>query len=205
MPTFTLNVEFNSADLAAIKAANEQVVILKTAQITNNDVVWVAFAPFAENTVSWEDDYAVYASNQSLEQGAVVQLSATQKAKPELIYPFTAGAFGAPKKAPSIGPSTYEISNQDFDTPSLIFGLAQAAQVNGTVTKYSPLNAEVVLRGQQARFTPFDSISVLLMSKAEPGFVISEVFGTPIVLQFGGSQNAITIAYDGKKGVFVIR
>lgn len=204
MPSFTLNVEINSSDLQTILAANEQVAILKTPVITEQNVVWVAFRPFQENQVSWEDDFAVYASGSETRNGVVIKLMAEQPAEPQMLYPFKEGVFDPPVEAANIGSGEYGIRNQLFDYPALTFGLAQAAQVNGTVIKYQPLNAQTVLRGQEAVFTPEDSIAVALMARVESGFVISEVSGTPIVLKFGGDVVSITIKYDGTAGRFVV-
>ncbi len=203
MPSFTLNVEFNSSDLSTILAAKERVVILKTPVIAEQSVVWVAFSPFEANEVSWEDDYAVYASQSETLNGAVIKRMAEQQAEPQMWYPFKEGAFGPPVKAANIGPGEYGIRNQQFDVPALTFGMAQAAQVNGEVVHYQPLNAQTVLRGQEAVFTPEDSIAVALMARVESGFVISEVSGTPIVLKFGGGVVSATIKYDGETGRFV--
>ncbi len=204
MPAFTLNVEFNSSDLSTILAANEQVAILKAPVITEQSVVWIAFSPFEANTVSWLENYAVYASHSVMVNGAKITMKAAQAAEPELFYPFKDGTFEPPVKASNIGPGEYGIRDQDFDFPALTFGLAQAALVNGADVNYQPLNAQTVLRGQEAIFTPEDTIAVALMSKVESGFVISEVSGVPIVLKFGGGVDSITIKYNGETGRFVV-
>ncbi len=204
MPVFTLTVEFDYSDLSTILEVRGQIAILKTSVITQQSVIWVALSPLLTNRVVWLDGYAVYASRSETVNGAIIVKMADQAAEPGLWYPFKGGVFETPVKASNIGPGEYGIRNQDFELPELTFGLAQTVIVNDAdIKKYQPLNAQSVLRGQEAIFTPEDTIAVALMFRVGSGFVISEVPGVPTVLKFGGGVDSVTIKYNGETGRFV--
>jgi hypothetical protein len=50
-------------------AAFNNLEILKSVDVEKS-VTWVAFKPFAQNTVTWTEQYGVYASTTEIQQGA---------------------------------------------------------------------------------------------------------------------------------------
>lgn len=199
MPSYTLNIDIDSSDLNPIYNAGELITITKQTS-SGSAVAWVAFSPFENNTVTWTDSYALYASNTSIQAGAVISQMSNVAATPGSLYPFANGAFGASSPDPTLPPNTYEISNGMPQFPQLTFGLAQGVQVNGTGFPNNPINAQPVPASQTATFTPYDTISVFLMSQVQTSQVLTTVVSKSIQLTFGGSTTSQTISYDAQTG-----
>lgn len=63
MPTYTLNIDFSNADVKTQLSADQKLVFIKTmAGGEAASVAWVTFSPMMQNTVSWTEDYTLYAS-----------------------------------------------------------------------------------------------------------------------------------------------
>jgi hypothetical protein len=70
MPSFTLLLEIDPKSLQELHEANEKLVLAKAPVVLGEwgsgpTVVWAAFEPFENNSVTWEEEYAIYASNQA--------------------------------------------------------------------------------------------------------------------------------------------
>lgn len=204
MPSYQLNVDFDSADLQTISGAGEKLVLFKKTG-EGAPVAWVAIDPFNNNTIEWEENYAMYSSQVQVQHGAVIHKMSDLEAKDMVRYSFEHyGAFGTPEKDTTLNLNQYAIKNSYQNADSLAFGLAQGVQVNGTGFAYKPINAQSVPRNQKANFTPLTEVVVFLDGKAQEGMVITETFSDQTSLTFGGDIVNITVRYDSHSGSFVI-
>ena len=75
---YTLKVILTPAQLQIFQEANDSIIIAKPSEGGSTpNVAWVSFSPFEANTVTWEEQYGIYASTVALENGATLtQLSA---------------------------------------------------------------------------------------------------------------------------------
>jgi hypothetical protein len=203
MPNYSLNIDIDTTDLQTIYAANELVTIVKQSA-AGPLVAWVAFPPFEANTLTWTDSYALYASNTSVQGGAVINQLSNILAGPGLKYPFLNGDFGTATPDGALPPNTYETVNQMSAFPMLTFGLAQDIQLNGKAQPNRPINAQAVPLNQTATFTPFDNITVFLQSQVQSSMMLTTVTSQSIPLQFGGSTTSQTISYTAASGWTVV-
>jgi hypothetical protein len=203
MPNYSLNIDIDPTDLQTIYAANELVTIVKQSA-AGPSVAWVAFLPFEATTLTWTDSYALYASNTSVQGGAVINQLSNILAGPGLNYPFLNGDFGTATPDGTLPPNTYETVNQMSAFPLLTFGLAQDIQINGMAQPNRPINAQAVPLNQTATFTPFDNITVFLQSQVQSSMMLTTVTSQSIALQFGGSTTSQTISYTAANGWIVV-
>ena len=204
---YQLNIDIDPADLAVILEAGELVTIVKqtTGSAGGPQVAWVAFDPLQANSVSWQDSYTMYASRTQLEGNATINMMSQAPAGQTQSLPFTnEGSFQAADPTIVLPSDTYGVENQYTTAPFLVFGLAQEANVTGTSSPASPINASVVPMNQRATFQPLDVVTVFLQANTSNGMVINTVTGQPITLTFGGGTNEITIAYDAAIGGFTM-
>lgn len=202
MPSFELTVQFAAQDAQQVNADSQQVTIVKkVGGASGTPVVWVAFPPFENNQLDWEEQYGIYASTTSVQSGATIQkTSAVNPASSGVIYPFEQGAFSPPDGSLA-SPNDYAIQN--LSPRGLTFGLAQSVTVNSNPFDANPLNAVPVLTQQKATFTAIEIISVFLHSQFNNGVVISEILGPPLEVDLTGDP-VQTIHYDPAQGKFVL-
>lgn len=203
MPNYTLNIDFDTAELPPIYAANEQVTIVKQSP-DGKPVAWVALVPFQNNTVSWKDSYALYAARKLMQPMEVISQLSNTPASPGLQYPFAEGKFDRGTPDPGLPPNTYGTMNQMSEFPELTFGLAQDVQVNGTAQPNNPINAQIIPFNQTAQFTPLDKITVFLQSNVRSGMVLTTVTSQSIELSFGAATTSRTISYSARSGWTVV-
>lgn len=207
MSTYQLNININAADLSAIYAAKESIVLIKSVK-GEEPYAWLSFLPFEGNAVTWNDDYSIYAASQGDSSGVVINSFTEVAALPTQNYNFlNDGTFSQPNPVP-IGANSYQITNQNTSLPNLSFGLVQAANVNGTVFNNNPINAQFVPQNQFAIFKPTNQITIFLASNISAGMFVdadteSGVISQSTILIFENGVNAITVTYDNTKGGFV--
>lgn len=137
MSTYQLNININAADLSAVYAAKESIVLIKSVK-GEEPSAWVSFLPFEGNAVAWNDEYSIYATSQTDSSGVIITSFTEVAALPAQNYNFSNdGSFSQPSPV-SIGANSYQITNQNTSIPNLSFGLLQAANVNGTAVNSNP-------------------------------------------------------------------
>ncbi|HEX6292032.1 MAG TPA: hypothetical protein VFZ66_22790 [Herpetosiphonaceae bacterium] len=209
MPTYTLELLIDEDDLRIIKGAQQNIVLAKpTGDNASPNVAWQSFDPFQENSVTWSEEYGLYASNTKIVNGArIAKMSGVKSATDKAYYSFRSDAtFYGPNQdgdAPGIG--QYRIFNEmpSSQYPALTFGLMQSATINGRLSDSRPLNAQYVPASQQVTFTPLTTVYVWLQSTLTSGTVITEVASKHTEVIFGGSVTTITLRYDSSRGMFV--
>ena len=212
MTTYTLELEIDPKSLRIIKAAQLKVTLAKPVNAISEhpNVAWVVFDPFQGNTVSWEEEYSIYASATPITQnGAVISriTEAEFPASDATYYTLNHSAtFAGPftgSDAP--GKGSYKVNNAMPSTqyPFLTFGLEQEASINGSGIKPSPLNAAVVPAALSATFTPLTTVYVWLQAQFTSGTVITQVNGHASIVTFGGNIQKHTLAYNPDTGTFI--
>ena len=207
MPTYELDLIIQPADLANIQTAQESIVIAKPVNNASGtpNVAWLCFAPIQTAKVSWQEQYAIYASTTQIQSGATIaQASATNfPASDGICYGYS-GNFTPNVTGPMpVSPGSYSVFNQMANPSIMTFGLTQSALVNGSSINLTPINAQAVLTQQQAVFTPYTTVWVWLQATVASGSVITNVYSKVAIVTFGGSVTKATLEYSGPGGVFV--
>lgn len=198
---YTLNIDISAADLSTIHSAKEQVVITKQTGDGNGNVAWVTFKPLTNNTVTWTDTYELYASTSQVENGATISMMSQVSALDTQQIVFDT-VFGSPTVGLALPQGSYGVLNADEDNPSMVFGLAQQANVSGTGFPASPINASIVPKNQSASFSPLDIVQVFLATKTNNGMVITNISSTALTVTLGNGVTTATILYNASTGAF---
>jgi hypothetical protein len=196
---YMLNIQIHQDDLDNLLAAGDNIVIGK--QIGALDVAWFVFPPLLYNTVSWVEDYQVYASATAIQEGAVIAQMASMTAVLGKNYTLgSTGSFTVQDGAPE---GSYGVINQN-DAPgsSLTFGLAQSAMANDAEITYSPASATSVRFMGEAVIYPSPSASIWVQAGIQSGTAITSPSSrrTPVTFQRGASE--MSLVYDGSSGTF---
>jgi hypothetical protein len=205
MPTYELDLSIDPTDLEILNGNQMNIMVAQAINGTQGNVAWLSFSPFENNTITWVENYGLYASTSSVSNGAtIVKMSEVYPAADAAIYSFNQSAvFGPPNtggNAPA--PGTFEIQNDYSAVPSLTFGLCKEATINGNATAPQPINAVGVASAMNATFTPIVTVYVWLQANLNSGTVISTVFGPVATVQYTDSLT-IGLQYDKSTGGFV--
>lgn len=217
MPSFSLTLEIDTGSLRTILEAGEKIVVVKAPGESGTQVAWVAFAPFANNLVSWTSEYALYVRRT---QGSVVTTVTTDFPTPSGVA-FKLDESGQlrlteRKDFPPVG--TYRAFNELSGASDLRFGLVQQVSVNAVIGT-ERINAQFVPDHQMADFTPDETVIVWLQSNVSVGDTVtippavgaslgaetksSTVMSRSTEIRFGGGIASATYKYDASVGGFV--
>lgn len=206
MPTYELDIAFDTAGLDALSASGQKVTIVKQSS-GGKQTAWITFTPQLANSVTWTEQYSVYSSTTNAQAGAKIITSSEATAIGGSSYTLnTSGYFNA--GVPGIvGPTQYQIINGDPDlligsTPMVTGGLVQGASVNGS-TVSAPMCAVGILYNQTALFTPIETVLVYTSSYSDNGIVISSVAGNALTVQYTTNTTA-SIAYNDQNNQFIM-
>jgi len=207
MPSYTLRTAFTEDDLVRFNAAGSNVVVAKPNAGGAPNVAWVVYRPFVANTMTWVEQYGIYASNTELTTGGaqLTQMSKTEyPAADGKIYPLNAaGFFSAPSSGGNAGSYTAQNGYNNLPKGYLTFGLYQNAVVNGTATNGNAVSAAAVQFNYTAEITPFTTIYLWLQSSVKSNSVVTTVTSPQTKVTFGGSVTEVSLAYDPMTGTFV--
>jgi len=199
MSNFELSIQFTQSDTRTINNDGVVVSIVKGIHESAADPkpLWVAFAPFEKNTVTWEGVYGVYASPDPVQHETVISASSTQyPANPGVIYPFLSNVFDSPEG--SVQPGNYAVENHAGER--LTFGLLQGVTANGSKFDANPVNAVAIENQDMAVFEPTETISVFLHKKTDLGTIIVVIEG-PVLTADMATNRTQTIHYNGSEFV----
>ncbi|KGW90033.1 hypothetical protein [Burkholderia pseudomallei] len=206
MSNFTLSTEFSQQDLERFYATGTNVVIAKPNGGGVPNVAWIVFRPLLKNHVNWSEEYAIYASNTSLTNGAVItQISSTQHpAVANKLYTFTpSGTFGPPSSGGSEGSYSVENDYENLPKGYLTMGLSQKASVNGNDTGLSVVSAASVLYRSTAVITPFTIIYLWTQSQVVSNSVVTRVTSQMTKITLGDGVTEVSLKYDPESGQFL--
>jgi hypothetical protein len=204
MMLYTLNIAIDDAGLQQIKDLGQYVTIVKSIVSQplpsgNLPVAWVAWKPWENNTVTWQEIYSMYASTSVLQAGATISMSSHTPTPVQLGYmnTFQSGYFTS---AQGGGASTFNLTNSGGG--SYNFGLSQVAVVNN-VSVNAPLNAVPVGNAELATFTPQVTVSIFLQSYNNNGVVISQVASNALVVTLTSQLPSANIGFNDSNNTFI--
>jgi hypothetical protein len=209
MPSFTLNININQNDLTTLYRNGYNVVVAKPSNGGGSpNVAWVVFRPFMANTMTWEEQYGIYASMTQIQNGAtIVQMSATPFPAVEgQVYTLSPGGFFGPPQGGG-APGSYAAINQ-FNSMSsggsgaLTFGLYQSALVNGRPMNGNAVFALPVFYQSMARMIPSSTIYIWVQPQVGSNTVITNAPYPQTRVDFGGGVTQATLAYNAATGGF---
>lgn len=206
MSSYRLNILFAEQDLATISKAHQRVVMIKhTAGSTDTPVAWASFRPWMNNTVDWEETFAIYASNTELMSGATINKLSDKMATTGVEYKFADGYFHNPTKVEGANANTYIVRNQEDHAPAITLGLAQSIVVNGEAFERNPINAVYVPFGQITTMTPIELVDVYLENSIKDSTVITHIQSVALPVEYGEGETTHTIKYNGTTGQFFMQ
>lgn len=198
--SYKLNIALTPEQLDLL--AGSQIAIAKSGAEKPN-VVWQALRPIEELTMTWEENYGIYATETELKGGA--KIVSTARVKGDAIngeeYALVKNGFFVPQQ--NVGdPSSYFGRNQYTEETPMGFGLTQTAELTGSGTALppNPISYASVLPGNLATMTPFTTLYVWIQSSVLGGSVVTQVTSPQLVVPYGGGVNEHELIY--KKGKF---
>lgn len=209
MPKYTLTLNIDPTDLNYVKAAGQRLTLAKPVGSGDPNVVWLSIDPFPSTTITWTEEYWIYASTAEISHGASIDKLSEVVPGPALdsgFYPFTpAATFGPLQKDTLIPRGTYAANNYmpNQQYPILTFGLSQSAMIGKELADRKPISAQSVLPNQQIQMTPFTHIFIWLQSQFSSETIITKIVGNNSVAKFGGGVDSIVMKYDADRGAFV--
>ncbi len=199
---YTLNFTIDQAGVNAINGAQQFVTIVKSnlsGAPVDNPVAWLAIKPMETITVTWEEQYVIYASQTQVSNGAVITMS-SQTADVIDGWLYTLSPNLTFTGAENNSPGSFEMLNKAG--VNLTGGLAQTGTINGkSVT--APLNAVGVLNTETASFEPLETVSIFVSSYQNNGCVISDVASNAYVVTLSSASPTANIGYDDTNNVFI--
>jgi hypothetical protein len=204
MPSYELQVGFSNNDLSTIYTVGANVIIAKPTSDGTPNVAWQVFRPMSANTVSWEENYGIYASTSEVQNGA--QLSQLSSVKPPAainkLYTLESNsiisgpASGGTSNAFSLH-NTYDVKQY------MTVGLYQDANVNGTDIIGNALSAAGVMLNHIAAMTPYTTVYIWLQSQVKSNCVVTNVTSPMTQITFGGGVSSNKVKYDSSTGTFI--
>jgi hypothetical protein len=210
---FSLNIQIDSTGLDRINSHTQVVTIVKAFNPPSNQaVVWLTFSPLQTNSVTWSDNYLVYASTTQTMLWEIIQLGSTQAAEGGNNYTFDGSSFQ--NSSSGLSPNEYKVTNNDKQSTELTLGLAQAASINGNVQNPNPVNATAVPYNESTPFTPLDEVQIFVGSGMNVGLIIPSslinpsnsgdiVVSKPLTVDFT-TNTSQTIHYDDATNKFIL-
>jgi hypothetical protein len=205
MPTYSLDLKLTKEELKYLPPGTN-LVIAKPAEGNAPIIAWQAFSPFEGNTVEWEEQYGIYASNQSIENGAVLtKISQTEfPALEDKLYEFEKdAAFSGPQAEKEAVPGSFYAVNHYPKLPTLTFGLCQDATVNGEPVPGNAISAASAPLQSKISMTPHTTVYIWVESNTVSNTVVSKVTSPQTKVTFGAGKFEATLAYDSASGTFV--
>ena len=205
MPAYELNMSFTNEQLQTLYLTGSNVIVAKPTGGLAPNVAWQVIRPLQANSLTWEEQYGVYASTAKVTNGAVLtQLSSTGiPAIPNKIYTLQPSG-GMSNPASGGTPDAFSLlNNYVTDQGYITVGLYQDATVNGTSILGNALSAAPVLYQSTAVMTPFTTVYIWIQSQVKSNCVVTMVTSPMTQLKFGGGVSTISVAYDPSSGTFI--
>ena len=196
-----LNFNLTSENVKTIKGVNQSITIVKsTVQASQEQpVAWIAFPPMESISVTWTEDYFIYASDTAIDAGATIKESSITDDPVETtqLYTFDGGTF---KAGPGGESAAFDAFNSGAQTYTL--GLAQVAKINNKPVA-APISASSVLSNENVSFQPRVKISVFLSATTDNGVVLSKIQGAVYEFELSLSNTSIALVFDETHNKFM--
>ena len=200
---YQLSIAIDQAGVQQIYNLQQAITIVKSVVssplVTGNlPVAWIQFMPMEENTVTWIENYNLYASTSSLQAGATIQQTSITGVPIQTgwTYTFQNGVFTG---ASGGAGGSFNMQNEQGGT--LSFGLSQQAMVNN-VPVNAPLNAVPVGNNELASFTPEEKVSIFLSSMVNNGVVLSQVASNALPVTLTSQNPTASIGFTDSNNTF---
>lgn len=204
MSTFNLKTAFTDEQLRVIYTTGTNIIVAKPTGGGSPNVAWQVFKPMQANTLTWKEEYGIYASTSQVVNGARLnQLSSVPVgAIQNKLYTLESNATIS---GPASGgaPNSYALENKYAERPFMTVGLFQDANVNGTEISGNAISAVPVLLASTAIMTPFTTVYIWLQSQVKSNTVVTTVTSPMTQLKFGGGVDTISVKYDSTTGRFI--
>lgn len=206
MSTFSISTAFAQVDLERFYASGSNVVIAKPTGGSQPNVAWLVYRPLINNSVTWEENYGIYASNVDVKNGATLtQMSSTPfPAVPSMLYTMQpAGAITGPNTGGS--PNSYAILNSYNNLPKgyLTMGLYQNATIDGSDVSGNAVSAAGVIFQSTAIMEPRTTVYLWLQSQVISNTVVTTVTSPMTKVTLTASSPAAALAYNAASGTFI--
>ena len=206
MTTYSLKFSIDGQGLQQMMGMSISISrTVKASGGNNMETAWISFQPAMQSTVSWAEDYYIYASTSPAQPGAVISLASTTNSpvQSNQLYTFDQRAVFSSSSAQTGG--AFEVSNQQSPSQNWTMGLAQSAHVNGAMKQLAALNAMDVPYATNASFTPTENVSIWLSSFTTDGTVIAQTSGGALAVSLNPKQTTANIGFDNSMNSFVLK
>lgn len=206
MSSFSISTTFTQQDLERFYASGSNVIVAKPTGGSQPNVAWVVYRPLINNTLSWEENYGIYASNADVQNGArLSQMSSTPfPAVPSMLYTMQpSGSITGPNSGGS--PNTYSILNSYNNLPKgfITMGLYQNASLDGSPIKGNAVSAAPVIYNSTANMTPLTTVYLWLQSQVLSNTVVTTVTSPMTRVTLSGSSPVAALQYNADSGTFI--
>ncbi|MFE6775868.1 hypothetical protein [Streptomyces sp. NPDC057702] len=176
MSVYTLNIDpLEHADYI-VNTLQDRVAVAKKVDGAGGyqgknpaDVAWQIFSPVANNQVTWEANYSVFASNITVSDGAVITQTApllTPPAQSGIVYSFDGTSVKRTTETGTVG--SYTIRN---DAPKVVWNLGLSQPNNKSGGKFTSVALTPAGPGETAEFTPHETVYVFLTKHTQDGTI----------------------------------
>lgn len=200
MRTFKLSLSFDREGLRALTAGGFQVTLSREIRGLPAIAAWQVFPPRrTTHTITWQDQYGVFASTAEVRAGAVLNHLAVT-GFPVLgghLYPLLSNdAFGPPR---AVGPAAdlYGAIHEDDGRPRLTFGLFQNAEIDQVSVQGNAIAALSLQRGGVLVLTPPPVFRVSLQKNLAANTVLGDPGNVQTLLDFGDTSE-VSLTFDLK-------
>jgi hypothetical protein len=195
--SYSLTIDLTPEQLQAFGQTGSQIAVAKSAA-AKPQIVWQSLRPIEELTMTWEENYGIYATQTQMKAGA--KIVSTARVSGNAVngeeYALVPDGYFVPQENPG-DPSAYYARN--MFTPENVpmgFGLTQTATLGtGTTLPPNPVSYALVLPGSKAEMTPFTTLYVWVQSLVQGGSVVTEVTGQQLAVPFGAGVDTHNLIY----------
>ena len=199
MASYTINVAIDNKDLDVMYATGLQVTLVKGNE-SKHPIAWIVFKPLESNTIVWQEEYRIYATEVLIEDGATIKCQSITDMNTDINtqYLFKNGHF---HKGKPIAGDVYGAMNNS-EVP-VTMGLAQTAKVNAT-TVTSPISGHLVASMIDATFSPSTPVAIFVSGISNNGTVVTKVSSQALNLDFSPESPTASVKWDAPRGKFIL-
>lgn len=197
MTSYTLDISIDSTGLEQIRGETISIAKTVTASMVGGNLAtaWISFEPAQHITVTWTEDYYLYASTSEAKGGATIDMTSYTDSAIQSGQLYTYGTASTFSSAPADTGTAFETKNFQESPKPWTMGLAQEATVAGKTTM-SALNAVRVPYNQHASFTAIENISIWVSSIQNNGVVLSQIADTALAVQLTSQKPTALLGFD---------
>lgn len=203
MSQFNLKVAFTPEQLGILYATGTNVIIAKPSDGRSPAVAWQVFRPMQSNTLSWKEEYGIYASNSDIRNGEVLNQFTSTPIGIETAKQYILQSNGVITGAGGGFPNAFMFLNQYSGKHYITAGLYQNAIINGNNSTGNAVSATPVLMQSNAIMNPNTTIRIWLQSQVVSNSIVTNITSPVTELKFGGNVTDISVIYDAATGKFV--